>query len=93
MQKATEAEIQSALAGLPGWERDDDGIAKSFEFADFSEAWGFLSRVALAAERLNHHPEWTNVYKQVLIRLSTHDAGGITERDFKLAAEIEKIRA
>ena len=93
MQKATEAEIQHALAGLPGWERDDDGIAKSFEFADFSEAWGFLSRVALAAERLNHHPEWTNVYKQVLIRLSTHDAGGITERDFKLAAEIEKIRA
>lgn len=93
MQKATEAEIQQALATLPGWERDEDGIAKSFEFADFSEAWGFLSRVALAAERLNHHPEWTNVYKQVLIRLSTHDAGGITERDFKLATEIEKIRA
>jgi 4a-hydroxytetrahydrobiopterin dehydratase len=93
MQRATEAEIQNALAILPGWERDEDGIAKSFEFADFSAAWGFLSRVALAAERLNHHPEWTNVYKQVLIRLSTHDAGGITESDFKLAAEIERIRA
>lgn len=91
MDKATDAEIEQALAGLPGWERDEDGIAKSFEFADFSQAWGFLNRVALAAEKQDHHPEWTNVYKQVLIRLSTHDAGGITARDFKLAAEIERI--
>ncbi|MCB9896310.1 MAG: 4a-hydroxytetrahydrobiopterin dehydratase [Planctomycetes bacterium] len=87
--KATAAEIEAALKDLPGWESEDDGIAKSFEFKDFKQAWAFMEKVAKAADAMDHHPEWTNVYNKVLIRLSTHDAGGITSRDFKLAKEIE----
>ncbi len=87
-QRASDAEVQEALSGLPGWELDDNAIARSFEFKDFKQAWAFMSRVADAAEELDHHPEWTNVYNKVLIRLSTHDAGGLTQRDFKLAAKI-----
>ena len=87
--KATAADIEAALKDLPGWEHEDDGISKSFEFKDFKQAWAFMEKVAKAADAMDHHPEWTNVYNKVLIRLSTHDAGGITSRDFKLAKEIE----
>jgi 4a-hydroxytetrahydrobiopterin dehydratase len=90
-EKATDAEIHAALAQLNGWELEDGAIAKSFEFKDFNEAWGFMTRVALAAEKMDHHPEWTNVYNKVLIRLSTHDAGGLTQRDFKLAGWINEF--
>jgi 4a-hydroxytetrahydrobiopterin dehydratase len=77
----------AALAELSGWREvaGRDAITKSFQFKDFSEAWGFMSRVALAAEKLDHHPEWSNVYNRVEVTLSTHDAGGLTERDLKLA--------
>lgn len=92
-QRATDAEIQQALQGLPGWEREEDGLVKSFQFQDFRQAWAFMGKVAQAAEAMDHHPEWTNVYNQVLIRLSTHDSGGITQADFKLAAAIEAALA
>ncbi|MBZ0137008.1 MAG: 4a-hydroxytetrahydrobiopterin dehydratase [Planctomycetes bacterium] len=93
MKKATAAEIEAALKNLNAWELDDDAIAKSFEFEDFTQAWAFMQKVAAAADELDHHPEWTNVYNKVLIRLSTHDAGGITDRDFKLAARIDAAGA
>jgi 4a-hydroxytetrahydrobiopterin dehydratase len=91
--KLTEAEIAAALARLPGWTRLDgrSAIAKKFQFADFNEAWGFMSRVALLAESQNHHPEWSNVWNRVEITLSTHDAGGLSARDVRLAEAIEKL--
>jgi 4a-hydroxytetrahydrobiopterin dehydratase len=87
--KATEPEIAQALKQLAGWKRDGDALVKSFEFKDFKQAWAFMSKVAETAELMDHHPEWTNVYNKVRIRLSTHDSGGITTRDFKLARKIE----
>ncbi|HTO49889.1 MAG TPA: 4a-hydroxytetrahydrobiopterin dehydratase [Burkholderiales bacterium] len=89
----SDTEIAAALAGLPGWARvaGRSAIVKKFQFADFSEAWGFMSRVALLAESQNHHPEWFNVWNRVEITLSTHDAGGLSARDVKLAEAIEKV--
>jgi len=91
--KLTDTEITAALARLPGWARVDgrSAIAKKFQFTDFNEAWGFMSRVALLAESQNHHPEWFNVWSRVEITLSTHDAGGLSARDVKLAEAIEKV--
>ena len=82
---------QAALARLNGWSAVEgrDAIRKVFEFEDFNAAWGFMSRVALCAEAMNHHPEWSNVYNSVSIGLSTHDAGGLTELDLKLAEAID----
>ena len=74
------------------WEEKNNALTKEFTFKNFSEAWAFMSRVALVAEKMNHHPEWTNVYNRVKITLCTHDAGNtVTEKDRKLAAEIDKI--
>ena len=89
----SDTEIAAALAGLAGWARvaGRSAIVKKFQFADFSEAWGFMSRVALLAESQNHHPEWYNVWNRVEITLSTHDAGGLSARDVKLAEAIEKV--
>lgn len=82
-----------ALATLKGWNAvpDRDAIARSFKFADFNEAWGFMTRVALAADKADHHPEWSNVYNKVEIVLSTHDAGGVSEKDVALARFIDSI--
>jgi 4a-hydroxytetrahydrobiopterin dehydratase len=93
--KLADQEIAAALAQLPGWSRVDgrSAIAKNFQFADFNAAWGFMCRVALAAEKQDHHPEWRNVWNRVEITLSTHDAGGLSARDVKLAETIEKIAA
>jgi 4a-hydroxytetrahydrobiopterin dehydratase len=86
---------RDALAELTDWGQveDRDAIEKSFKFKSFSEAWGFMSRVALAAEKLNHHPEWFNVYNRVDILLSTHDCGGLSELDIKLAKRIDAYAA
>jgi 4a-hydroxytetrahydrobiopterin dehydratase len=82
-----------ALAGLKGWNeaKGGDAISKKFVFADFNEAFGFMTRAALVAEKLDHHPEWFNVYKNVDVTLSTHDAGGLTDLDIKLAAAMDKL--
>ncbi len=84
---------QTALRELHGWAEvaDRDAIRKSFQFTDFGAAWGFMSRVALLAEKLNHHPEWFNVYNRVEIVLTTHDAEGVTGRDIELARRIDGI--
>jgi 4a-hydroxytetrahydrobiopterin dehydratase len=84
----------TALRELAGWTEVSgrDAIRKSFRFADFNAAFGFMSRVALMAERMDHHPEWFNVYNRVEITLSTHDAGGLSERDVKLATFIDSLR-
>lgn len=86
-----EAARETALASLPSWTylADRGAIRRAFTFADFNEAFGFMSRVALMAEKLDHHPEWFNVYNRVEITLSTHDVGGLSELDVKLAKFID----
>lgn len=85
--RLTPAARRAALARLPKWKkvRGREAIARAFTFTDFNAAFGFMTRVALAAEKMNHHPEWTNVYKNVSVTLTSHDAGGITDRDIRLA--------
>lgn len=80
---------------LPEWRlvAGRDALTRTFQFADFSEAWGFMSRVALLAEQAGHHPEWSNVWNRVEITLSTHDAGGLTAQDTSLARAIDRVRA
>ncbi len=84
---------KSAMARLKGWTdvQGRDAISKKFEFKDFNQAFGFMTRAALVAEKMDHHPEWFNVYKKVEVTLSTHDAGGVTELDIKLAEAMDKI--
>src|SRR4051812_14016245 len=91
--RATEEEIATNLAALGGWTRVEGrpAIAKRFLWSDFNEAWGFMCRVALVAEQMNHHPEWFNVWNPVDITLSTHAAGGLSRLDFELATAIERI--
>ncbi|HTJ77741.1 MAG TPA: 4a-hydroxytetrahydrobiopterin dehydratase [Rariglobus sp.] len=85
-------EIGRALGGLPGWLLQGDALTKSYTFGSFREAMSFMVRVSFEAEALNHHPEWTNVYNRVAIRLNTHDAGGkVTAKDVELAGRIQKI--
>ena len=83
----------TALTSLPGWTLREDGLAirRIFTFADFSEAFAFMTRVALAAEKADHHPEWSNVYNRVDITLTTHDAGGLSQRDIDMALAIERM--
>jgi 4a-hydroxytetrahydrobiopterin dehydratase len=91
-QSLTPAEITSALALLPGWQLERDALAKEFKFGSFREAMSFMIRVAFEAEAMDHHPDWTNVYNRVAIRLNTHDAGGkVTAKDVALAREIERV--
>ena len=92
-QKLSGEARSRALARLNGWceLKGRDAISKKFVFADFNEAFGFMARVALVAEKLDHHPEWSNVYKTVEVTLSTHDAGGLTELDVKLAEAMNKF--
>jgi 4a-hydroxytetrahydrobiopterin dehydratase len=86
-----ETEIAALLAALPEWRQDGPAIARDFSFANFSEAWGFMSRIALIAEKLDHHPNWSNSYRTVHIELTTHDAGGLTARDRAMAQAIDKL--
>ncbi len=87
------AELEKSLSELPGWTpvRSGKAIEKTFEFGDFSEAFGFMTRTALAAEKADQHPEWSNVYNRVTVTLSTHEAGGVTARDLDLAAVVERF--
>ncbi len=82
---------QSALEELSDWRLDDGKLYREFRFADFVEAFGFMSAAALCAERANHHPEWFNVYNRVQVWLTTHDAGGLTHKDLDLAREFEAL--
>ena len=91
--RLTDAERTAALAGLSGWTMvaGRQAISKRFTFADFSAAFGFMTRAALVAERMNHHPEWFNVWNKVDVTLATHDAGGLTKLDIELAEAMDKI--
>ena len=93
VEQLTEEERDSWLRALPEWSlaRDGKAIERKFEFADFSEAFAFMTRVALIAEKAGHHPDWSNVYNRVSIRLSTHDAGGVTDKDIGLATRIDAL--
>ena len=91
MRKLDEHELQTWLAGQQTWRLEDGKIRATLSFADFNEAWGFMTRVALLAEQQDHHPEWFNVYNRVEITLTTHDAGGVSERDIALAKFIDRI--
>jgi 4a-hydroxytetrahydrobiopterin dehydratase len=84
------ADCERLVATVPGWELSDDGkaVSASLEFANFADAWGFMSEIAIEADKLDHHPEWSNVYNRVSITLTTHDAGGLTARDQALADKI-----
>ena len=91
--RLSDAERDAALAELPDWTLRADGLAieRKFKFADFSEAFAFMTRVALAAEKADHHPEWSNVYNRVEITLTTHDAGGLSHRDIVMAEAIDLL--
>ncbi|MFP9139372.1 4a-hydroxytetrahydrobiopterin dehydratase [Devosia sp. XGJD_8] len=95
VEKLSGKERETGLASLNGWiyHEADDAIEHVFKFKDFSEAFAFMSRVALAAEKAGHHPDWSNSYNSVTIRLSTHDAGGLSAKDIALAQAIDRIIA
>jgi 4a-hydroxytetrahydrobiopterin dehydratase len=92
-KKLSDNEVVEGLARLPGWTRrsDRDAISRTYRFGDFSAAFGFMARSALAAERMNHHPEWCNIWNKVDVTLSTHDAGGLTRLDLELAAAMDAL--
>lgn len=91
MKTYNSEEATAKLSELPDWKFENDGITKTFMFSNFVEAFGFMSQAAILAEKANHHPEWFNVYNKVEIRLSTHDAGGLTDYDFSLAKQFEQL--
>ena len=93
VEQLSEAERADALDGLSEWDYDEsrDAITRSIVFTDFAEAFGFMTQVALIAEKADHHPEWRNVWNRVEILLTTHDAGGLSERDIELAEAIDAI--
>lgn len=91
-EKLERAAVDEKLTALEGWTLagDAESIAKAFKFANFREAFGFMTQSALAAEKFDHHPEWFNVYSRVEVTLTTHDAGGLTEQDFRMAKAMDK---
>ena len=91
--RLTDPEREAALAALPGWSLSADGLAleRELRFADFNAAFGFMTRLALYADKADHHPEWSNVYNRVHLRLTTHDAGGLSERDVAMAEFVEGV--
>jgi 4a-hydroxytetrahydrobiopterin dehydratase len=93
IEKMTPQQIEAGLQELPGWNVKADKLHRELKFKNFVQAWGFMTQVAILAEQMNHHPEWSNVYSQVTIDLSTHEAGGISQRDFELARKIDETLA
>lgn len=91
MKLLSETEILKALTNLDGWYFKNNCITCTFTFKNFKEAFGYMTRIAFEAERLNHHPDWSNVYNSLTIRLTTHDAGGVTEKDIELASIINSL--
>lgn len=91
MERMSQDLIDAALKDLLGWSIRDKKLHKDFEFASFNEAFGFMTRAAMEIEKMNHHPEWLNVYNRLSVDLTTHDAGGITENDTKLAAILNSL--
>lgn len=90
-ERLPDAEITDRLAARPDWRVVDGKLHRELRFDDFVAAFGFMTSVAIVAEKMNHHPEWSNVYSTVVVDLSTHDAGGITELDFELAERIDQL--
>ena len=90
----TKMDVTEALAGLEGWDAVEsrEAICKTFQFKNFIEAFGWMTQAAIIAEKMNHHPEWSNVYRTVEVTLTTHDAGGVTELDVKLATAMDGLR-
>ncbi|WP_165191452.1 4a-hydroxytetrahydrobiopterin dehydratase [Caulobacter soli] len=93
IERLDAAACRERLVALPDWTLDEPAAAieRTFVFADFVEAFGFMTRVAILAEKADHHPEWFNVYNRVQVRLTTHDAGGVSQRDFQLAAQMDRL--
>lgn len=91
MKILSDTEISTQLKPLDGWEYQDNAIHTTIEFKDFKDTFSVMTRIAFEAEKLNHHPDWANVYNKLSISLSTHDAGGVTEKDIQLAKIIEEI--
>ena len=89
--KLTDDELRQRAASLSGWEIVDGKLHRELKFADFIDAFGFMTRAAIEAEKANHHPEWFNVYNKVIVDLTTHEAGGITERDVELAKRMNEL--
>ena len=91
MMRLSSEEISEELKNLPGWSIKDEKLHKDFEFDDFNQAFGFMTRAAMHIEKLNHHPEWFNVYNKLTVDLMTHDAGGITQNDIELAKFLNSL--
>lgn len=91
--KLSDQELTDALNGLTDWKYQDGKLQRAFKFADFVAAWGFMSQVALLAQSMDHHPDWSNVYNNVHIALNTHDAGGVTRLDVELARKINQLQS
>lgn len=91
MMKLSSEQISEELKNLPGWSVKEEKMHKDFEFGDFNEAFGFMTRAAMHIEKMNHHPEWFNVYNKLTVDLTTHDAGGITENDINLAKILNSL--
>ncbi|KRT61582.1 MAG: transcriptional coactivator/pterin dehydratase [Thaumarchaeota archaeon CSP1-1] len=89
--KIPHKEIEKELKDMPGWIIVEDKLHKEFQFDDFNQAFGFMTRAAMHIEKMNHHPEWFNVYNKLIVDLTTHDAGGITENDIKLAKTLNSL--
>lgn len=90
-QTLSQEDIAARLGDLPGWTIADDKLRREFKFKNFVEAFGFMTSAAIEAERMDHHPEWSNVYNKVVVELTTHSAGGITELDFELAEKMSNL--
>jgi len=91
VRKLDPEEVERRVTGLSGWELRDGKLHREYRFVDFASAFGFMSSLALVAERMDHHPEWFNVYSRVVIDLNTHDVGGLSEKDFEMAAAADRL--
>ena len=91
MMKLSESSIEEKLKNLPGWSLKNEKLYKEFQFNDFNQAFGFMTRAAMEIEKMNHHPEWFNVYNRITVELTTHDAGGITDNDVNLARILNSL--